>query len=509
MAASLAPMEGIPVRAVSLVLKQLDLSALNEFGRNVVRQCFGGFVERRAEDDPDVVQQRQFLASAMGSTPAFDPTLARRFAGDLTLDRGRYYTLCRSETGDDSGTLINELRAYYDPFSAGLVDVFDTTVPSSRARVPKFVAEKLSSSSTAPRPGHLVLVIRPFGGKPFAMEIESPPFAVALPLSIQTITVQRAIDLRDSACADWFAQTLSSLTWPVNDKTVPAFPSKPPLSSFRQLLPSLYMQALGGGSGANQIAGLWLRTVGVDAVIFPSARTDSYVIVNDRAVQESSGWNMVDYRGAPHPMYRGQVDTMPHWPTYIAAEPRDVSPLDRPIIFASAVIESIDEGPGAGSWKVTGLEKTRSAFVHMAELLFCLGTKLNLREDPRMPYLKSLMMMGHQPTPKITMPPWTTADIYTERGIEWQATFCAAVKDVFFGKSVLGTFGSSVFGDERSRSIINTWFNSLAMNAGGQLPPALEAFYSISRDVANSYRRPYGPSLFFNADVLAPPAKRA
>src|SRR5262249_45627441 len=160
----------------------------------------------------------------------------------FTLDRGRYYTLCQSESGDDGGTLINELRAYYDPFSAGLVDVFDTTVPSSRERLPKFAVGELSRRATAQRPGYLVLVVRPLGGKPFPMR--SPPFGVALPLSIQNVAIERAIDLRDPHCARWLTRKLSTLTWTIDGKAVAAFPLKPPLTSFQELLPSLYMQAL-------------------------------------------------------------------------------------------------------------------------------------------------------------------------------------------------------------------------------------------------------------------------
>lgn len=238
-------------------------------------------------------------------------------------------------------------------------------------------------------------------------------------------------------------------------------------------------------------------------MIFPSARTDAYVIVNDGAVQGWSGWNLVDYRGAAPPMYEGQSDTMPCWPTWIAAEPRDVSPLEKPIIFASAGLESIDAGPAAGSWRVTGLENTRSALIHTGELLFCLGTKLNLQEDPRLPYVYALMTLGHRPAPDITMPPWTAADIYTERGIEWQTTFCAAVKDIFFGDSILGNFGSLVFGDTRSRSSLNTWIKSMAVNAGGQPPHEIEVLISVLREIANACRRPYGPSLFFEGDLLS------
>jgi hypothetical protein len=99
------------------------------------------------------------------------------------------------------------------------------------------------------------------------------------------------------------------------------------------------------------------------------------------------------------------------------------------------------------------------------------------------------------------MAPWTDAKILTERGIQWQTTFCAAVKDVFFGDSILGNFGSFVFGDKRSRSVLNNFIQSVAAKAEGQVPPEIEALLSILREVANSYRKPYGPTLFFDGDT--------
>ena len=488
-----------PVRPVCIILKQLDASALNEFGRNFVDQCFRGFLTPRTEDDPDVVEQSQFFKQFTGIAPSFDSTRARRFAGDLSLDRGRYYTLCHSDSGDDSGTLINELRTYYNPFSAGLIDIFDTTVPDSRARLPQFVAEELSRHASTQRPGHLVLVVRPLGGKPFPMA--SPPFAVALPLKIQRITIERVIDLRVPESARWFARNLSTLTWTTDGTAIRAFPLKPPLSSFRELLPSLLMQAIGGGMGATQIAGLWLRNVGVEALIYSSARADARVRVVDGALEEWSGWNLVDYRGAEAPMSGGVVDVIPCWPTWIAAEPRDTSGLDRPIIFTSAVLESSDEGQMAGSWSLRGLQKTRSALVHTSELLFCLSIRMDLHKDSRMPHLYKLMMFGTRHAPAITMPPWTEANVLTEAGVEWQEVFCAGLKDIFFGNSILGNFGSSVFGDKRSRELLETWINTLAVT--GIFAEEIAGLIDVLREIAGSYSRPYGPSLFFDADVLS------
>jgi hypothetical protein len=45
----------------------------------------------------------------------------------------------------------------------------------------------------------------------------------------------------------------------------------------------------GGGNGANRIAGQWLRSLGADALIFPSARSNSWVETADEAVTDFYG----------------------------------------------------------------------------------------------------------------------------------------------------------------------------------------------------------------------------
>jgi hypothetical protein len=257
--------EATPVRSACIHVKQLDVAEMSQFGRGLFDHCYRGFIASRSPDDPDVERHLGFLEAITGTETWFDSSTARRFAGDSTLGRSRYHTVCRSSLGDDGGTLLNELRAYYDPFNAGLVAIFDTTVPDSAAKMPRSVAEGLAASVTGShRPGHLILVVWPMAGKPIPHV--SRPVAVALPLKVETVMIERAIDLRDPGTAQWFARTLSTLTWDSSDgDKIPAFPNKCPLSSFSELLPSLLMQALGGGQGATQIAGLWLRKLGVEA----------------------------------------------------------------------------------------------------------------------------------------------------------------------------------------------------------------------------------------------------
>jgi hypothetical protein len=44
---------------------------------------------------------------------------------------------------------------------------------------------------------------------------------------------------------------------------------------------------------------MWMRRLGADALVFPSARSNVRLRIQDGAIQECYGWNLVDYRGAP------------------------------------------------------------------------------------------------------------------------------------------------------------------------------------------------------------------
>ena len=59
----------------------------------------------------------------------------RRYAGDLrsvlSLDRGRYFTICEDQQGSDSQTLANEMHAYCDPRRSGFGFVLDLADPNA------------------------------------------------------------------------------------------------------------------------------------------------------------------------------------------------------------------------------------------------------------------------------------------------------------------------------------------------------------------------------------------
>jgi hypothetical protein len=168
--------------------------------------------------------------------------------------------------------------------------------------------------------------------------------------------------------ADWFAQTISTVKWEAatpEDKSfsLSAFPRKPGVESFRQALPEVLAQQLGGG-GLSIVAGLWCRKHDVGALIFPSARTDSGVEIYEGNVVSHAGWNLVDYTDSDSTHLAAQIDLSDRWSD---------SSGDR-ITFHEVDIEYVDSGPSRGSWHVVGLKRRHEAHWRYNQAVYALNT---------------------------------------------------------------------------------------------------------------------------------------
>jgi len=359
----------LPFRTLDIYVKQINSDKLSDLGRAALNHAFPGFLNV-PEDQPDLreayVKERK---ERFGLTD-FDPSVQRRFAGDKSLPRGRYFSLC-DETGFDHGTLIGELRTYCDPEEAGGVIPLDLTNPKD------FEAAKQFTSGQR----QLLLVFRPLGelanpfiakadkalgGKGEAESVFGTPgraynVLVGLPLTVTKIHRERVIDLREPAVAQWFVRTLSRLVWNVGGRLLPCFLQRTPLQRFDEILPEILAQENGGG-GVATAAGLFLRYAGADALIFPSARSDAMVEAVDGKVVSSSGWNLVDYASAPPPRWLSWHELGNQWPRLIGKRPWYDAPEDaEPIWYPDVKIVFNESGTGTGSWRVTGLRRRWSA----------------------------------------------------------------------------------------------------------------------------------------------------
>ncbi len=243
----------------------------------------------------------------------------RRFAGDASLQRKRYYCLEDAPTSDfANNTLLNELFAYAEPRLPIEPEILDSTVD----------VEKVSRIAEALRwtldPPFLLHIVQPRDSAwMFSPVLGLPPKGCFLryPLSIVDVAVDRVIDLRHPSTLQWLFDTFVPMEIAgagkyvaPNGEIIAVFKRTQPTNT-EELLPTLLSQSLGGGTTFIQGIGAYLRAHGVDALIYPSARSDSRSIVRNEIVEESFGYILVDYRNAPPVDFEPQryFGTLPAW----------------------------------------------------------------------------------------------------------------------------------------------------------------------------------------------------
>jgi hypothetical protein len=231
----------------------------------------------------------------------------RRFSGGDDLPRQRYYSISEDALGTDSMSLMSEMRAYRSVKKSVLCTLLDT-----RYSIPKFLAESFGIGQTQMRSMLLVFCEGPELHNPFLEELdlhfrigrryplsgeEDGQMGMALitiPYQVVHAEIPRVFDLRSLTSQEWLfhAVCIERGIFPVHV----SFDN--PRASFTDLLPWLMSMELGGG-GLTEAIGRWLRRNGVDALIYPSARSDPFAIYLNGAAVKSAGWCLVDYRN-PH-----------------------------------------------------------------------------------------------------------------------------------------------------------------------------------------------------------------
>jgi hypothetical protein len=92
-----------PFSKVELRLKQVDTPRLEPLARYAFDAAFGAYTldEQQVGDATDRLSQR-----LGGAEVQFDRATPRRFAGDATLPRGRYFSVSIDDAGWDGHTLL-------------------------------------------------------------------------------------------------------------------------------------------------------------------------------------------------------------------------------------------------------------------------------------------------------------------------------------------------------------------------------------------------------------------
>ncbi len=350
----------IPFAERRLVLKQVRFDLLEDIEKQNLEFFFPGYAGG-GQSIADVPSDSPLkVAEERGFTIIRDDNLPRRFAGDASLPRSRYHTVCTDIDGDDGGTLLNELMAYSRVDKIGYFSLIDSTEDNETAQHFRgFLV-----------PGGKAVFCVPFENdkfpsvyrKAFGVGPAHPPGSIiaVIPLRVTEETIDKVIDLREPVVQSWFTRELTRLVDPTTSK--PCFPVAGHLDSFVDLLPSLLSQSLGDNRRVTQTAGLWLRRLGANALIFPSVRSNASTDISDHELGHWKGWNMVDYRGSPQPTIAGTVDLSPVWEKYPTFGGTSLLEDSSPIEYSATRTEQDQSGPKAGSIHVQGLREQREHY---------------------------------------------------------------------------------------------------------------------------------------------------
>jgi hypothetical protein len=378
-----------PLSTVEVFVRQVNLEGFHEVAQTAMQAAFGRFIHTEPSKEDSLKRQQDFDAhfpfrKAFPEISFRVATSFRRFAGDSTLSRGRYWSIALDLHGQDGGTLLHELLAYYEPRQAGWVTVFDMVNPehrrvivgrTMRAGLSKAELRRLSLGGPA-----LVIAFLPFAGKQHQFSAKYTdkvaPFLVTIPTTVRRRRVRDVVDLRRPEAAAWFTKELTRWRIDRDGKVLDLIPAKPPLRKFRDLIPTLLEQSVGGSASVfPDMVGLRLRQLGAQGLVYPSARMDCGVTVREGRVLDATGWNFLDYREADARGLSGIVDESSHWTPHVCLTVFDDANTPQHMVYGDVSIEYRDRGAGRASWSVSGLAAWQEAWFRARSTLSVLSAR--------------------------------------------------------------------------------------------------------------------------------------
>lgn len=301
---------GAPLSTFRGTIKQVPTTLLNEIAQTVLDTVFPTF-SNTVEFDPAQTleavkgdlggRQGEFLdavAKVLAEKGPRDERQERRYAGDRNMSRGRYFTVCNDPGGDDSQTLCRELFAYIDsavPGWAFVGDPWDSQLYKTlggddlpdvyRRCVYVILLEPLNENEQT---------VYQHAYSPVLKRLASPHGLKLLPIPVRwyDVEIPHVLDLRRPEAQDWFFHFFRA-----GDGAILIKPAEP-ARSFFEMLPAMY-HPYRGGSGVTAGIGSWLRVMGVDGLVYPSARSDAAIQVGPEGeLITARGWNLVLYSGS-------------------------------------------------------------------------------------------------------------------------------------------------------------------------------------------------------------------
>jgi hypothetical protein len=381
-----------PFSDARLSLKQVDVSTLGDIERFVFSATLGTYgFEHRAHE---IAEAKKSLSQLLAGTEVqFDSSQARRFAGDRTLPRTRYFSIL-DRGGSDGRTLLREMSAYFAGSSyPGLVSLFDTDGTNTLellgilAAIPKRNYQALNLTIPS-----LLIAIRPLTTDHVLADAygTSSQYVVQVPYRLSDRRVTGVLDLREPKARRWLIDQFNGKVH-IGRKRSPVMIGRKRVAGFGRLLPSLLDQWLGGGWTTANLTGIFARQAGASGLVYPSARSNAWVELRDNMVTDFSGWCFVSYEGAPKmEIGTGVSIASDEWPTRIGWSPHNEGWMREFIPLKNVEISYVRRGTRAGSFVIRGLTEYTWATFRLSQVtavLRGLDAKLGQNVSSRLTYM--------------------------------------------------------------------------------------------------------------------------
>jgi hypothetical protein len=277
----------MPLGVFEEYTKHFSLDPLDSHQRAMADWFFEGFFRTKTEAELEMERKQEPLASA-------DFILrdgARRRYAPTVLPRKRYHSIARGPEGDDGGTLSREMLAYRSPRSDSAPDVWDCATLQQNDL-------PASLQAAYPGPGPMMLIVALNGPKaevpalPGFTPGEARITVAELPYRLERTRIEAVLDLRQPKAQRWFSDFFLErwgygLARSADDRRS---------RTFVEMLPVL-MDPKTGGNEVTWAIGEWLVLRGVNALLYPSARSNAAVYLEHGELSSASGWCLVDFRG--------------------------------------------------------------------------------------------------------------------------------------------------------------------------------------------------------------------
>lgn len=275
------------------------LTDLGPLGERAYRLAIAGHFQRR--NGGELESERRSLGD-LGVDYVFRPSIGARRYADWFASRERYYTLTHDVLGNDWGTLAREIQAYSDPVTRGNISVIDHPLPESKNEIERLLghadapAVSLNFVSLPAHPNPCVLRLIDAGIIP-ADFLSQTVVRVLLPTRLRRCHFEKVIDLRKPETREWLIRVLQGDSKQSGIEVIGDWAPKG-LTSFELLMPTLMFPEL-GGNDFTTLLGTWFVSLGADALIYPSARSNARVEIEHGELKTTYGWNLLDYSDYP------------------------------------------------------------------------------------------------------------------------------------------------------------------------------------------------------------------